>query len=215
MQDDKALETRSGFATIVGRPNVGKSTLLNKLSITSHRPQTTRHQIMGVKTVNNDQIVYVDTPGIHENGKRAINRHMNKVAKSALEDVNAIIFMVQALQWTQEDQAVCDWLQNTDLPLALVVNKVDAIKDKDQLLPFLKGLTGKFKTDKIIPISARNGDNVSVLEEWVMALLPVGPFYFPPTMKTQHNDEFHLAEMVREKIMRCLMQEVPYASTVQ
>lgn len=212
--------TRSGYVAIVGRPNVGKSTLLNrilgqKLSITSRKPQTTRHQILGIKTEGADQVIYVDTPGLHKDGGKAINRYMNRAASSALRDVDLIIFIVDRTHWTDEDQIVFEKLQQVRIPVILAVNKVDRIQDKNWLLPHLGALGEKMDFAEIIPISAKNGTNVDLLEEKVLARLPEGMHFFPEDQLTDRSSRFLAAELVREKIMRQLGDELPYQMTVE
>jgi GTP-binding protein Era len=212
--------TRCGFVAIIGRPNVGKSTLLNniigeKISITADKPQTTRHKIIGVKTTADAQAIFIDTPGMHILQKKAINKQMNKAARSALQDVDAVIFMVEALQWTPEDELVLECLQHIKCPVFVVVNKVDMVKNKDDLLPYLQMLQLKLPEATIIPCSATEGTQVQVLEDKIFALLPEGPFYFPADQVTDKNLQFRLAEIIREKLTRALSAELPYALTVE
>lgn len=209
-----------GFVAIVGRPNVGKSTLLNylvgeKISITADKPQTTRHKIIGVKTIENRQAIFIDTPGMHLRQKKAINREMNKAAKSALHDVDAVIFVVEALQWTEEDSLVLDCVHNLKCPVFLVVNKVDMIKDKDQLLPHLAELATKMSFTEIIPCIATHGAQVEIVEHKVFAVLPEGPFMYDVDQTTDKSLPFRLAEIIREKLTRVLSAEVPYALSVE
>lgn len=211
---------RCGFCAIVGRPNVGKSTLLNrligqKLAITSHKPQTTRHSILGVKTTESAQIVYVDTPGIHKRGDHAMNRYLNRTARSALSDVDLILFVVEALRWTDEDQAVLDALSRLDMPVLLVVNKIDTVKNKEALLPYLESLAGKFDFTAVIPLSARKGNNLEPLEKQVIACLPEGEHIFPDDQLTDRSERFFAAELVREQLTRRYAKEIPYALTVE
>jgi len=209
-----------GYCAIVGRPNVGKSTLLNrllgqKLAITSRKPQTTRHSILGVKTVQQGQIVYVDTPGIHQRADHAMNRYLNRTARSALADVDLILFLVEALQWTAEDEAVLKTLEQTSVPVLLVLNKVDKIKDKQQLLPFMAELSDRFGYVDVFPVSARQGDNVDALEAKVLSLLPEGDNYFPDDQLTDRSERFFAAEFIREQLIRRNAKEIPYALTVE
>jgi GTP-binding protein Era len=217
---DEAKKFRCGFAAIIGRPNVGKSTLLNrivgqKLTITSSRPQTTRHKILGIKTSSQGQVIYVDTPGLHRAGKSAINRYMNRTAKSALADVDVVLWVIEALRWTDEDQDILAALAMTEMPVILVVNKVDKVSDKTVLLPFLEELSHKREFTAVIPLSARGGDNVERLEVLVMSLIPVGEAFFPEDQVTDRSERFLAAELIREKLMRRLGEELPYAVTVQ
>lgn len=212
--------THCGFIAIVGRPNVGKSTLLNhmmgeKISITADKPQTTRHKIIGVKTIGDYQAVFIDTPGMHINQKKAINKEMNKAAKSALYDVDAVIFVVQALDWNEEDTLVLDCVKNLKCPVFLVVNKVDMVKDKDELLPHLSELATKMDFKEIIPCVATLGKQVQIVEEKIFAELPPSPFYYPVDQTTDKPLKFRLAEIIREKLTRALNEELPYALTVE
>ena len=215
-----ASETRCGYVAIVGRPNVGKSTLLNhilgqKLSITSRRPQTTRHQVLGVKTEDGVQTVYVDTPGMHKIQKKAINRYMNKAASSALAGIDAIIFVVDRMTWTEEDQMVLEKIRNQDCPVILALNKVDRINEKAVLMPHLEKISKKMDFKAIVPISAQYGHNLVELEEMISGLLPEGVHHFPEDQLTDRSSRFLAAELVREKIMRQLGDEIPYEITVE
>ena len=209
-----------GFVAIIGRPNVGKSTLLNhilgqKISITSRKPQTTRHQILGVKTSETSQVIYVDTPGIHNRRSTAINRYMNRAASSVLDDVDLILFVVQAMQWTEEDEIVLSRLQNIKAPVLLVVNKIDKLNDKNELLPFIEKLTGMRQFDSVIPVSALHAQNIMQLEADVYERLPQNPPFFPDDQITDRNVRFLSAEIIREKLIRELGQELPYTTTVE
>lgn len=213
-------EFHCGYVAIVGRPNVGKSTLLNcilgqKISITANRPQTTRHRILGVKTLGHCQVVYVDTPGLHLGGKKAINRFMNRAASGSINDVDVIIFMLDRTQWTDEDAHVLEKIQQTEVPVFLVVNKVDGLKEKDVLLPHLEMLAEKYAFTQIIPISAQSGEGVSQLEKAVEECLPAGPPFFPEDQVTDRSERFMASEFVREKLVRSLSQELPYSTTVE
>jgi GTPase len=210
---------RSGIATIVGRPNVGKSSLLNrlvgqKLSIVSHKPQTTRHRIQGVVHLPEGQIVFVDTPGLHLKAKRALNRAMNDAATGSLDGVDVVVFVVESGYWTEEDDAVLEKLANVTAPVGLVLNKVDRVKDKTELLPELEKLAKRRDFAFVIPLSAEKGDNTDALVREVMQRLPEGPPLYPEDMITGHDEAFTAAELVREKLTRNLHQELPYALTV-
>jgi GTP-binding protein Era len=199
---------------------VGKSTLLNrligqKLAITSHKPQTTRHSILGVKTTESDQIIYVDTPGIHKRGDHAMNRYLNRTARSALVDVDLILFVVEALHWTDEDEAVLDALSRLTTPLLLVVNKVDMVKNKEALLPYLEATAARFDFTAVIPLSARTGNNLQPLEQQVAANLPEGEHIFPEDQLTDRSERFFAAELIREQLTRRYAKEIPYALTVE
>jgi len=212
-----------GFVAIVGRPNVGKSTLMNrilgqKISITSRRPQTTRHQVMGIKTVDEAQFIYVDTPGIHlqtRDRNKAINRFMNQAASQALRDVDCVVFLVDRTRWAEEDQVVLDKLTHVEAPVILAVNKVDWLEDKTTLLPWLESLSARREFAAILPISAKDGTNVPELEGEVAKRLPEGVHYFPDDQITNKSQRFLAAELVREKVMRQLGDELPYQMTVE
>jgi len=211
---------KCGYIAIIGRPNMGKSTLLNhilglKLSITSRKPQTTRHQILGVKTVDDGQFIFVDTPGIHSGGNRAINRYMNRAASSVIHDVDVVLFLVQALKWTDEDQLVLNKLEGLDVPVILLVNKVDRVSDKDQLLPFISDISKKYDFANVIPISATQGDNVQQLEDYILTRLPEAPPFFQQDEYTDRSTRFLVAEIIREKLVRELGNELPYQTTVE
>ncbi len=216
---NKKQQQRCGYIAIVGRPNVGKSTLLNnilgmKLSITSRKPQTTRHQILGVKTSAETQAIYVDTPGIHQRRSSAINKYMNRAATSVLNDVDVILFVVQAKQWTEEDQAIVEKLQSVSCPVVLVVNKMDKLPDKKELLPVIDSLSSHFDFSEIIPVSALNGINVDVLEQKILPLLPENIHVYSSDQVTDRSMRFLAGEIIREKLIRELGQELPYTSTV-
>jgi len=212
---------RAGYVAIIGRPNVGKSTLLNrllgqKLSITSRKPQTTRHNLLGIKTQNAVQIIYVDTPGLHQQQHNAMNRYLNRAAQSSLVGVDALIWVVEALQWTQEDEAVLRLLEAVEVPILLGVNKVDKVKDKAQLLPFMQSMTDKKACFELFPLSAYHGDNVDALEQALIQLLPkVDSLLFPEDTITDRSERFFAAEIIREKLVRRLGDELPYKLTVQ
>ncbi len=220
MNDSKPTDFRCGYVAIVGRPNVGKSTLLNsilgqKISITAHRPQTTRHRILGVKTGEAEQVVYVDTPGMHLGGKRAINRYMNRAASSSISDVDVVVFVVDRTRWSEEDEHVLQRLQHVEVPVVLVVNKIDEIKAKETLLPQLAKLAERREFAAVIPLSARSGEGVDRLEAQIRELLPVSAPFFPEDQVTDRSERFLAAELVREKLVRGLAQELPYATTVE
>ncbi|MBN0989381.1 GTPase Era [Amphritea pacifica] len=211
---------RCGFVAIVGRPNVGKSTLMNKilgqkLSITSRKPQTTRHQIVGIKTEGDMQAVYVDTPGLHKDQDKAINRYMNKAASSALRDVDVVVFIIDRTAWTDEDEIVFEKLGGIKCPVILVINKIDQLDDKESLLPHLEELSRKMEFLEIIPISAKNGTSVDRLEAVINEQLPKSMHFYPDDQVTDRSSRFLAAELVREKLMRNLGDEVPYGTTVE
>ncbi len=211
---------RAGFVAIVGRPNVGKSTLMNhllgqKLSITSRKPQTTRHRIHGILTNDTMQAVFVDTPGIHAKEVKAINERMNKAAISALSDVDLVLFVVDGLQWRADDLLTLEKLANTELPVVLVINKADTIKEKDKLLPLIEEYQQSFEFADIVPVSALRGQNLDRLMAVVSSYLPVRPPIFDPEQITDRSERFLASEIIREKIMRQSGDEVPYDLTVQ
>lgn len=217
---ERGRQRHCGYAAIVGRPNVGKSTLLNrllgqKLSITSRKPQTTRHQLLGIRTEGNAQVLYVDTPGIHAGAARAINRYMNRSAEAVLRDVDVVIFVVDRAEWTRDDDLVAGMLRDIGTALIVVVNKIDLIGDKKRLLPLLARLQQRFPTAEIVPLSAQSGDNLHALETLVAERLPAGPFLFPEEQITDRSERFLVAEIIREKMMRQLGDELPYSLTLQ
>lgn len=210
---------RCGFAAIVGRPNVGKSTLLNallerKISIVSPKPQTTRHRILGILNAPKAQIVFVDTPGIHSNAKRAMNRHMNKAALASLSDADVNLFVVEALRWTDEDQRVLDELIAWERPVVLIINKVDKVTPRERLLPFIDELSRKAEFTDVVPVSSLKRSNLSGLPAVIAARLPLSPPHFPLDQVTDRTPQFQAAEIVREKLTLRLRQELPYGLTV-
>lgn len=215
------LETsRCGYVAIVGRPNVGKSTLLNhilgqKLAITSRKPQTTRHTMLGIKTEGAVQAVYVDTPGLHKNNEKALNRYMNKSAAAALKDVDVVVFVVDRTRWTDEDQMVLERVQYVQGPVIIAVNKTDRLEEKSELLPHLTWLQEQLPKAEIVPISAQHGHNLDALERLVADNLPENEHFFPEDQITDRSSRFLAAELVREKIMRQLGAELPYQITVE
>ncbi len=209
-----------GLVAIVGRPNVGKSTLLNRLlgqkvSITSRKPQTTRHRILGIDTDANRQAIYVDTPGLHQEEKRAINRYMNRAASTTLADVGVVLFVVEGTRWQDDDQLVLDKIKESGLPCYLVVNKVDKVEDKEALMAQLQALSAKFSFEHIVPVSAKNGKMVDELRELVFNSLPPSDFYYPEDYITDRSSRFMAAEIIREKLMRFTGDELPYSTTVE
>ncbi len=209
-----------GYIAIIGRPNVGKSTLINqilaqKISITSRKPQTTRHRILGIHTHEHIQAIFVDTPGIHRANKKALNKVLNRTAKSTLMGVDVILFVIEALQWQEEDQDILQRFEHLDLPIILVINKVDKIKEKANLLPFLQECESKYPFHKTIPISAKNAINITELEQIVYPLLPARQHVFAEDDITDRSMRFLIAEIIREKLMRNTGQEVAYSFAVE
>ena len=212
--------TRCGYIAIIGRPNVGKSTLLNyilgqKISITSRKPQTTRQQILGVKTTDDAQAIYVDTPGLQQNNKNALNRYMNRAATAIIAGVDAIIFMVIAEHWQEEDDWILAKIKQANCPLILVINKIDRMADKNNLLPLIKHYNEKADFSVIIPISAKSAADVKNLETAITDFLPKGPQQFPSEQITDRSQRFLTAEIVREKIMRQTGNEIPYSVALE
>ncbi|MEN7343563.1 MAG: GTPase Era [Pseudomonadota bacterium] len=209
-----------GFVAVVGRPNVGKSTLINhfvgqKVSIVTPRPQTTRHRIMGVANRPSAQVVFIDTPGLHIGQKKAINRVMNRTAVSALSEAELVLWVLEAGQWTASDENVLQRLQAVEAPVIAVVNKTDLMSDKAALLPFLKTINTKRELHAIVPVSALSGDQTDALMEVVLPLLPPSPPMFPEDMPSDRSQSFMLSEIIREKLTLRLRQELPYGLTVQ
>lgn len=209
-----------GFIAIVGRPNVGKSTLLNhilgqKISITSRKPQTTRHRIMGVETEGDYQAIYVDTPGLHIEEKRAINRLMNRAANSSLSDVNLVFFLVDGTHWTEDDEMVLNKLKKTDFPVVLCINKVDNVQDRNDVMHHMQAVSEKMDFLDVVPISAKNGKNIDVLRKHVQEHLPKATHHFPEEYVTDRSQRFMASEIIREKLMRFTGDELPYSVTVE
>ncbi|HXH04387.1 MAG TPA: GTPase Era [Candidatus Competibacteraceae bacterium] len=212
--------TRAGYIALLGRPNVGKSTLLNrlirqKISITSPKPQTTRHTILGIKTEGDVQMVFVDTPGLHRSARNAMNRYLNRAAASVLGYVDVAVLVVEALRWSEEDEAVLERLAEFSGPVILAINKVDRLADKSLLLPFIQTLVGKREFAAVVPLSAVKRANLEALEQEITARLPEAPFYFSEDQVTTASQRFLAAELIREKLTRILHDELPYALTVE
>ncbi|MGH8288656.1 MAG: GTPase Era [Steroidobacteraceae bacterium] len=217
---DSAAEFRCGFAALVGRPNVGKSTLLNaligqKLSIVTPRPQTTRHRIIGLAQLPRAQIAFVDTPGLHSHASRALNKAMNRTAAAALEDADLVVLVVEAPVWNAEDELVLKRIARAARPALVVVNKVDRVKPRERLLPYLAELDHRHGFLALVPVSALKGTNVDDLRGSIAAHLPVSPPLFPAGQLTDRGIEFRIAEMIREKLTLELNQEVPYGIAVE
>jgi len=209
-----------GFVAIVGRPNVGKSTLLNrllghKLAITSHKAQTTRHRILGIRTRKQSQAIYIDTPGIREPGRGALNRYLNRTARTAIAEVDLVLFLVEALRFTAQDAEVLDAIATAGVSTIAVVNKVDRVRDKSRLLPYLRGLSARHGFAALVPVSAATGDQVDRLAGLVMEALPVKEAIFTPDQLTDRPERFFAAELLREQLMRRYGDELPYRTTVE
>lgn len=220
MDNNQFEDTYCGFVAIVGRPNVGKSTLLNKIlgqkiSITSRKPQTTRHRIVGIDTEGAWQTVYVDTPGLHQEEKRAINRLMNRAAESSLGDVEMVFFVVDCERWTPDDEMVLEKVKRAGLPTVLVVNKIDRLEDRKMVLPLLQELAGRMNFKDVIPVSAKQNINVDTLKQIARESLPKGEFCFPEDYVTDRSSRFMASEIIREKLMRFMGEELPYSTTVE
>ena len=214
------MTNHCGTVAIVGRPNVGKSTLLNrmlgqKLAITSHKAQTTRHSILGVKTTEQGQILFVDTPGIHERGGSALNRYLNRTARAAIADVDLVLLLVEALRFTKEDALALRAIAEAGPPVIAVINKVDRLRDKTALLPFLQSLSERHGFDAMVPVSAKSGDQIEALQQAIMERLPEGENLLPPDQLTDRSERFFAAELLREQLTRRYAQELPYRTTVE
>ena len=212
-------EFRCGYITIVGRPNVGKSTLLNslleqKLSITSRKPQTTRWHILGIKSEKNHQAIYVDTPGLLDNKNNALTRHMRKEVLNSLDRVDIVVFVIESLLWNKEDEFVLELLGKQQSPVILVINKIDKVRNKDRLLPFMEKVSKKGKFMDVIPMSAAKKMNMDKLERSVFSRLPHAAAEYPEDQLTDRNERFYAGEFIREKLMRQLGDEIPYRMAV-
>ncbi len=219
-KNDVQEDFRFGYVSIVGRPNVGKSTLLNqilgqKVSIVTAKPQTTRQRLAGIKTTAQGQVVYVDTPGIHHSAKRALNRYMNRVAQASFRDVDLVMFLVEAGNWSRQDEFVAKALRSVDVPVMLVLNKIDLVPDKESLLAFIDKNFRDDDYDSIMMISAKKGNGVEALEKQVLRKLPFSRPFYDEDQFTDRSERFLAAEMIREQLTLRLHQELPYALTVQ
>ena len=213
-------QQRCGYVAVVGKPNVGKSTLMNSslgvhLSIITHKPQTTRHRILGVKTRGDSQFIFIDTPGFHLGQNKAINRYMNKTAVSAIQDVDVVLFVIQAMRWTKEEESLLLRLKNTEVPVIAVINKVDLLTDKTELLPFLAEIGQKHDFAEIIAISAKINKGVTHLENLVHSFLPEQSHIFDEDDYTDKNMRFLASERIREQLFYVMNEEIPYSLTVE
>jgi GTP-binding protein Era len=216
----ESASSRCGYVAVVGRPNVGKSTLVNhilgqKLAITSRKPQTTRHNMLGIKTEGDVQAIYIDTPGLHTGGQTALNRYMNRSAMTALRDIDVCVFVVDRMRWTEEDELVYERIKDLSCPLLIAVNKADRLEDKTDMLEHLQWLSEKLPHAEIVPISALHQQNLDTLERLIGERLPENEHFYPEDQITDRSSRFLAAELVREKIMRQLGAELPYQMTVE
>lgn len=211
---------KSGFIAIVGRPNVGKSTLLNailnkKISITTPKPQTTRWQILGIKTTKHAQMVFVDTPGMHREEKRAMSRYLNRIASASIADADLILFVVDCKRFSSEDELVFNKLKKIDKPIILVLNKIDLFNKKEMVLPFIAKYQAAFPYAAIVPLAALTQTNLTELEKVIIDFLPQGPMLFPAEQHTDKSIKFQLAELIREKVILATEEELPYTTTIE
>ena len=215
----KGPEFKAGYVSIVGRPNVGKSTLLNrliehKISIVTRKPQTTRWQIRGIKSTPEYQIIFTDTPGYQTNHKNAINRYMNREVTNSLSHIVVVLFVVEAVKWGRNDALVADLLKEVGATLILVINKLDLLKERASLLPFINNLKEKLPFAEIVPLSARRRKDIDLLESKIVAVLPSGELLFPTDQISDRSTRFLAAEYIREKVMERLGDELPYRTSV-
>ncbi len=217
---NSAAAFRCGYAALLGRPNVGKSTLLNailehKVSIVTPKPQTTRHSILGILNRSQTQVIFVDTPGLHRAAGNAMNKMMNRSATGSMADADLALFIVDAQRWTKEDQDVLERLKATGCPVILVLNKIDLVKPRGKLLPLIDELRSLHNFEEIVPVSALKRTSIDTLVDAVVARLPDGPALFPGEQITDRSEAFQIAELIREKLMWRLREEVPYGLTVE
>ena len=217
---DDTLNYRCGYVALVGRPNVGKSTLMNrilgqKLSIVTAKPQTTRQRIAGIKTTQQGQVIYIDTPGIHLAAQSALNRYMNRIAQASFHEVDLILFLIEAGRWSKQDEHVARALKSVSAPVLLVVNKIDLVPEKSRLLQFLEKEVKTDRFSEVFLISAKSGNGVGVLEDKVMQRLPFSRPFYDEDQFTDRSERFLAAELIREQLMLRLHQEIPYSLTVE
>jgi len=218
--ESRGGDFRCGYVALVGRPNVGKSTLMNrilgqKLSIVTAKPQTTRQRIAGIKTTERGQVIYIDTPGIHLAARRALNRYMNRIAQASFHDVDLILFLVEAGRWTAQDEHVARSLAKVDVPVVLVVNKIDRVADKAELLQFIAEEVQAERFSRVLLIAARTGDGVADLEDAVLSVLPFSRPFYDENQFTDRSERFLAAELIREPLMERLHRELPYSLAVE
>lgn len=217
MSDDNY---RAGFVAVVGRPNVGKSTLINaiigsKISIVSRKPQTTRHRILALLTTDSEQIIFVDTPGLHRNANKVMNRMMNRTAANALIDADLVLLMCEANRWTREDEDVLARLRDSKVPAFALLNKIDKVHPREELLRVIAEMSDRYEFSEVVPISATRRENLDTLLTLIPKMLPESPPLFPEDMVSDRSETFRMAELIREKLTIQLRQEVPYGLTVQ
>lgn len=210
---------KTGMVSLIGKTNVGKSTLLNqlveqKVSITSRKPQTTRQRLLGIKTEGSNQIIYVDTPGFHQGHKRALNKFMNKTALSSIEGVDIILFVVDALNFSQTDEHLLSQVSTKDNQVMLVINKIDKVAKKEKLIPFVEEVTKLFPFSEVIPISALKRKNIDILEKEITKRLPVGAHLYPEDQIADSSERFLASEIIREKCISRVGDEIPYRLSV-
>ncbi|HEY3730944.1 MAG TPA: GTPase Era [Steroidobacteraceae bacterium] len=213
-------EFRTGFVALAGRPNVGKSTLLNalvghKLSIVTPRPQTTRHRLIGLAQLPDAQIAFVDTPGLHRAPLRALNRAMNRTAAAAMSDADLVLFVLEALSWTAEDELALRRIKAAGRAVVAVINKIDRVRPRERLLPYLQQLAQRHDFRELVPVSASKGDNLAQLRRVIVAALPVATAMFPSDQLTDRSEAFRIAETIREKLTLELVEELPYGVAVE
>jgi GTPase len=213
-------EYRCGFVAVVGRPNVGKSTLVNalvgrKVSIVTSRPQTTRQQVIGVATGPEAQLLFIDTPGMHRRERHALNKLMNRSAQSSIADADVVLVVVEAGRWTEEDEDVLERARASGRPVMLLLNKIDRIHPRDAVLPMLQEAAARGEFAAVVPIAAERGENLARLKELLEKSVPEGPALYPPEQWSNRDERFHIAEVVREKLMRRLREELPYGLAVE
>jgi len=211
---------RAGFVALVGRPNVGKSTLLNRLvgyrvAAIASKPQTTRNQIRGIVTTEDAQLVFVDTPGLHEDARTLLNRSLNASAVAALEEVDVVALLVEAGRFTAEDEYVLKRLQHLRQPVVLVINKIDRLKSPNEVLGFIDSMQKRHDFAEIVPLSAQTGANCDSLVKALKPYLPESDLLFPEDQITDKSVRFIVGELIREQIMQRLHQEIPYSVAVE
>lgn len=209
-----------GYIALIGQPNVGKSTLINhllgqKISITSRKPQTTRHQILGIKTSDKGQAIYIDTPGMHKSNNKAFNRYLNRTADTTLLGVDLVVWLVDGLKWQDYDEVIFQKLERANIPVILALNKIDWIKNKQAIFAFFADAQQRFPFKEIVPISALKKTNLNLLDNLMMQALPPGNMIYPEDQITDRSERFLIAEIIREKLTRRLGNELPYALTVE